>query len=121
MNFGEFVKVKRLSLNYTLRAFCKKFKHDAGNWSKMERGVIPPPQKEEVLKRYGENLSIKYGSDEWYTFSDLANADNGIIPVDILEDEALTSSLPLFFRTVRGTKPDKNDLEKLINLIKRSP
>lgn len=121
MNFGEFVKVRRISQNYTLRAFCKKFKHDAGNWSKMERGIIPPPQKPEVLKQYAEALEIEFDTDDWYEFSDLANTDSGIIPIDILENSELTKSLPLFFRTIRGTKPKKMDLERLIELIKRSP
>ena len=42
--FGEFFKVKRQALGLTLREFCLKHKLDPGNLSRMERGLLAPPQ-----------------------------------------------------------------------------
>lgn len=121
MTFGEYVRQLRLKRGTTLRAFCKQHGHDPGNWSRMERGLIPPPKNPDKLREYAEQLSIKYGSDEWYEFSDLASVASGIIPKDVLQDSELVSSLPLFFRTIRGTKPSADDLRKLIEIIKGNP
>ena len=110
MVFGPLVKRHRLSLRMSLRTFCLKFNHDPSNWSKMERGVIPPPQKTEILKKYAENLGIKYGSNDWYEFIDAASADSGIIPRDIMTDDELVATLPMFFRTIRNEKPTKKEL-----------
>lgn len=121
MTFGEYVRQLRLRGGLTLRTFCKRHGHDPGNWSKMERGLIPPPKDGEKLREYAEQLGIKYPSDEWYEFSDLASVASGIIPKDVLEDRELASSLPLFFRTIRGTKPREKDLKKLIEIIKGNP
>jgi hypothetical protein len=45
--------------------------------------------------------------------------DAGIIPEDILSDEKVLNSLPLFFRTIRSEKPTPEDLDKLINMIRK--
>ena len=39
---------------------------------------------------------------KWYSLVDLAAADRGIIPNDIMENEELVKELPAFFRTLRG-------------------
>lgn len=119
MRFGEFVKSLRKSREMGLREFCISFNHDPSNWSKMERGVLPPPRNEETLKLWASQLGIKKGSDEWYKFFDLAFAEQGRIPSDILSDEEVVEKLPIFFRTVRGQKPSREELEKLYELIKR--
>lgn len=121
MKFGKFVKQKRISLGFSLRGFCQKFSVDPGNWSKMERSIIAPPQDDKILKSYANHLEIKEGSDDWYNFIDYAAADKGIIPVDILKDQALANNLPLFFRTIRNKKPSKADLRKLFEVIRNNP
>jgi len=35
-----------------------------------------------------------------------------------LKDEKLVAKLPVFFRTISGQKPSREDLEKLVELIK---
>lgn len=121
MTFGEYVRQLRLRKGLTLRAFCKCYGHDPGNWSKMERGLIPPPKNPEKLREYANQLGLKYGSDEWYEILDLASIASGTIPEDVLQNSELVSSLPLFFRTIRGAKPRTEDLEKLIEIIKGNP
>ena len=36
----------------------------------------------------------------------------------VLKDEKLVAQLPVFFRTISGQKPSREDLEKLVELIR---
>ena len=118
--FGELFKALRKEKRITLRKFCKRGAADPGNISRMERGVIPPPQSEEILKRYARALELEPGSDEWYFFFDLAAADSGIIPKDLLSDEEVVKILPLFFRTLRGQKPTEEEMRSLAEKLKEA-
>lgn len=117
--YGEFIKELRVKKEISLREFCKQIEMDASNWSKTERGLLAPPQDEEKLKKIARVLGIKIGSDAWKEMKDLANIDAGIIPYDIRSDEEVLKALPMFFRTVRSDKPTAEELDKLIQMIKK--
>lgn len=117
--FGEFFKEKRIALGLTLRQFCEQCHIDAGNMSKIERGILPPPKSEELLKKYAALLNLKEGTDDWYLFFDSAAADSGRLPKELMEKDIL-ARMPVFFRTIRGKKLSKDKLDKLIKLIKES-
>jgi transcriptional regulator with XRE-family HTH domain len=119
MNFGGFIKELRLESGIGLREFCKTYGHDPSNWSKMERGVLPPPSDREILEKWAKQLGIKEGTKKWYDFFDLASVEKGRIPEDLLNDEEFVKKLPLFFRTIRGQKPTKEELKELANLLKK--
>ena len=119
-NFATFFQALRKESRITLRAFCEAAGADPGNISRLERRAIPPPQDREILIRYANALSIKEGSDEWYLFFDLAAADRGIIPQDIMDDAELEKELPAFFRTLRGQKPTETEMRKVIEKIRKS-
>ena len=101
----------------SLRAFCETAGADPGNISRLERRTIPPPQDREILSRYAKALNLKEGSDEWYLFFDLAAADRGLIPQDIMDDDKLVSMLPAVFRTLRGQKPTQTEMRKVVEKI----
>ena len=117
--FGSFFKQKRIELGMTLREFCRKNGFDPGNISKVERGLLPPPHGEDVKKKYAAALGLKMGTDDWLTFFDLAAAEAGIVPEDIMSDEELLKKLPLLFRTVRGSDLTEEKLRELIEAIRR--
>lgn len=116
--FGKFFKERRIALKKTLRQFCFENKWDPGNISKMERGLLPPPQSREKLEDYAKLLKIKKGSDDWYTFFDLAAAETGRIPDDLMEGKKIEDKLPIFFRTLRGQKVPNDKLEELIKKLR---
>ncbi|MGR3294229.1 MAG: hypothetical protein ACUZ9M_09475 [Candidatus Scalindua sp.] len=118
MKFGRFFKERRITLKKTLRQFCSENKLDPGNISKMERGLLPPPQSREKLEEYAKLLKIKKGSDGWYTFFDLAAAETGRIPDDLMEGKKIKDKLPIFFRTLRGQKVPNEKLEELIKKLR---
>ncbi|NQT23979.1 helix-turn-helix transcriptional regulator [candidate division KSB1 bacterium] len=118
--FGDFFKKLRIQKGYTLRKYCKEFNFDPGNISKLERGVLEPPSSRNLLEKHANCLGLKESSDEWYEFFDLAAACKGRIPQDMSSDEELIKKLPLVFRTLRGQKPNREDLKNLANIIKGS-
>jgi len=118
-SFGEFFKGQRVSLGLTLRHFCELNHIDAGNLSKIERGILPPPKSEKILKKYANFLKLKEGSDSWYEFFDLAAAESGRLPKELMEQD-IVERVPVFFRTLRGKKLSKSKLNKLIQIIKES-
>ncbi|NOY75291.1 MAG: helix-turn-helix transcriptional regulator [Kiritimatiellaeota bacterium] len=119
-HFGDYVKRLRAEKRITLRDFCSKAKIDAGNYSKVERGLLPPPQNEMKLKTYAKALDVEVGSDEWYSMIDFAAVDKGVVPKDIISDVEVAEMLPVFFRTVRRQKPTKKELKEIVDKIRVS-
>jgi transcriptional regulator with XRE-family HTH domain len=117
--FGEYFKKKRLRLGKTLRQFCLEHDLDPGNISKLERGILPPPASSAKLAHYANCLEIKEGTDEWLEFFDIARAEAGRIPDEILANKELVSKLPLVFRTIKGQKLNKEQLEKLARELEK--
>jgi transcriptional regulator with XRE-family HTH domain len=118
--FGTFIKELRAQKRVGLREFCEEHGHDPSNWSKIEREVMPPPRDEDTLRTWAKQLGLKQGSEDWLKFFDLAAVDAGRIPDYVLKDEELVSQLPVFFRTLSGQKPSREDLEKLLEIINRA-
>ena len=117
--FGAFFKEHRVALGKTLRKFCQENGLDPGNISRLERGLLPAPQSREILESYAAHLQLKKGSDQWYEFFDLAAAETGRIPPEILENEELMEKLPILFRTLRGQKVPDEQLDELVRKIRR--
>jgi len=120
LTFGEFFKQRRMGLKMTLRQFCAENKLDPGNISRLERGLMQPPQGSDKLEEYARYLQIKKGSDDWYRFFDSARIEVGRIPDELLKDDAIVASLPILFRTLRGQKISEKKLEKLVELIRKA-
>lgn len=116
--FGSFFQMKRIEKGYTLREFCKTFKLDPGNISKMERGLLNPPSKER-LEKLVEYLEIEKGSDDWHEMYDRAATVRGQIPEEILDNDELMKSLPIIFRTFRSKKVSEKAVHELIERIKK--
>lgn len=117
--FGACFKAMRMKLGVSLREFCLERKLDPGNISRLERGLTPPPQSQEKLAEYAGHLGLKKGSDEWQQLLDLAAAESGRIPDDVLSDKELVAKLPTLFRTLRGQKVPEDKLDDLIRRIRR--
>lgn len=117
--FGEFIKDRRIKLNLTLREFCVRNGFDPGNYSKLERGVFPPPRSEK-LREYAIALGIQEGTSEWIELFDLATVGAGQIPQDLMSNDELVRRLPVLCRTIGNKQMSPEKWDKLIELIKRS-
>lgn len=118
--FGSLFKELRIRRDMTLRQFCDAHGYDPGNISKLERGLLSPPESDAKLTEYAKALKIRRGSDDWYQFFDLARASRGKLPPEILRKRDVVSRLPLLFRTLRGQKVSEQKLNELIEMIRRA-
>ena len=118
--FGQFIKEIRSRQRLGLREFCLQHGHDASNWSKIEREILPPPKDEAILLEWAGQLGLESGSEDWFKFFDNAAVDAGRIPSHVLENKELVAKLPAFLRTLSGQKPSREDLEKLLEIIRHS-
>lgn len=118
MRLGEYIKPRRLDLGFSLRKFCELIEYDASNWSKIERGVIPPPpySTKEVAPYDKIRVVLRLSVDEYKELITIASVDRKEIPVYI-EDNIL-NALPVFFQTIHKGKLGKKELEKLIEMLK---
>lgn len=119
LTFGQFFRELRLRQGKTLRQFCLEHKFDAGNTSRLERDELQAPIAPEKLREYAEALGLKEGSEGWEQFFDLAAISAGRIPFDVRSDKEIVARLPLVFRTLRNKELDRDQLEQLIDLIRR--
>lgn len=117
--FGEFFKQKRIELGLTLREFCRRNEFDPGNISKIERGLLPPPQSNGKRLEYAKALGIEEGTDDWLEFCDLATMGAGKIPPDVVSNEEIMNALPILFRSIRRKELDEDDLKNLVSSVKR--
>jgi transcriptional regulator with XRE-family HTH domain len=118
--FGNLLKRLRQRTGKTSRDFCLEHGLDPGNYSRLERGRFPPPQREDLLEKYATALGLVRGSEEWIEFFDVAAACKGQLPRDLLEDDELLAKLPVLFRTLRGSPIAPESLDELIEKIRRA-
>ncbi len=100
MNFGTLIKELRIGKELTLRQCSADLDVDPSNWSRIERGVTPPPKDPAVLERWAAFFGLC--GDKKLEFLDLAALARKEIPADMASDEAVMGALPAFFRAVRG-------------------
>lgn len=119
-SFGAFFHAKRMATGLTLRQFCLKHGLDPGNISKLERGLLPPPESRKKLEQYACSLGLEPGSGDWFEFFDLAAAERGRIPEELMEDKKIVQKLPAVFRTLRGDQVNEHVLDELVRVIRES-
>jgi len=99
--FGQtLIKDLRIAKELTLRQCCIELKADPSNWSKMERGITPPPKDAKLLEGWAKFFGL--AGDQKREFLDLAALARQEIPADMASDETVIAALPAFFRAVRG-------------------
>lgn len=118
--FGKLLYDFRIKKELTLREMCRKVSYDPSNWSKIERGKIAPPSDRKTLELWARTLGLKKDSKDFDNFIYSANVAQSIIPFDVMEEKELVAALPAFFRTLKNRKPNKEEIDNMINLIKNA-
>lgn len=118
--FGDMFKAFRIESGQTLRAFCTTHGFDPGNTSRLERSLLGAPESDEKLAEYADALRLPEGSERRQEFFDVAAAERGRIPKDLLSDEELMAKLPVVFRTIRGAKADGDALDQLAGKLREA-
>ena len=101
----------------TLRNFCEQAGLDASNWSKVERGVNPPPGDVETLERLADFFGLT-GAKK-LAFMDEAALQRREIPPDLADNVILQRTLPAFFRAARGHELTEAELKSLAGDISK--
>ncbi len=104
--FGGFFRTRRQALGLSLREFCRLNGLDAGNLSRMERGLLSPPHDSKTLSAYAKALKLPDGSPEFVQFHKLAVVETGRLPeaarrdrsTEIKVDDAVRASLGMSAR-----------------------
>lgn len=115
--FSESIKSLRLQRRLTLRDFCEQVGLDPSNWSKVERGVNPPPGDIGLLERLADFFNL-VGAEK-LAFMDEAALQRREIPPDVADNVILQRALPAFFRAARGHELTENELASLAADIKK--
>lgn len=119
MQFGDFIRKIRLKLGYTLREFCRTKGQETANISRIENNIIAPPKNQDKLEVLAKAYEIEWGTSDWVEFFDMAAASQLTIPKNVIEDNPnLINVLPAFYRTARKKEVKKEDIVKLMKLIK---
>lgn len=118
--FGEFFKESRMKRGLTLRKFCQESGLDAGNVSKLERGILPAPKDSQKLETLATILGLKKNSAEMKLFRDLAALSNQTLIQETITNEALLRRLPVLFRTLNNKDLNDEQLDNLLELIKNA-
>ncbi|HRK04691.1 MAG TPA: helix-turn-helix transcriptional regulator [Chlorobiota bacterium] len=116
--YGERIRELRLQRDISLRQFCLALGRDASNWSKVERGILPPPREESFYTALAIELKVEPDSDEINELRDLAAMETGSLPADIMNDSEMLGLLPVFFRTLRNGKPTIEELDMAMKIVK---
>lgn len=119
VRFGEFVRQLRLAVGLSLRDFCNKAGLDPSNWSKVERDRITLTAERRKLDEISLLLNINNDKTQLTKFYDLAYIAQREIPEEVYNDEEVLGALPVFFRMGMGQKPTKEELQNIIEMLKR--
>lgn len=114
--FGEYMADRMKSLSLSLREVSRRSGIDAANLSRIERGVVYPPQKPETLKKLAEALRLN--QKETKRFFDLSAAANGVVPTD-LSHVRRSASIPLLLRAIDNRKLSEVEIENLAKAIEQ--
>lgn len=118
MTLGNYIRVKRLALDLSLRKFALLMGMDPSHWSKIERDILPFPEEANKAELLAAKLDIRINSEEWYNLLDLISISRKIIPDHVYKDEEILRALPIFFRTANGGRPTEDELNSIINILK---
>lgn len=117
--FGSYLRQLRLERGISLRAFCLRIRADASNYSKLERGLLMPPDDPGRLADLCGALGLDPEGEESRELKRLAALGRGMVPPATLSDPALVGKLPLFFRTLEGDPIDEAKMEELVAMIRK--
>ena len=108
--FGHYINSKRIDKGFTLRKFCKAINEDPSNWSKIERGLLNPPQSTQKLKKIASILALNKNESKELEY--MAAITCGKIPKEIYCNKELLARLPFIFNP-----KNREGLMKVIKII----
>ncbi|WP_165225252.1 helix-turn-helix domain-containing protein [Aquisphaera insulae] len=100
-SFGEFFRSRRKAMGLSLREFCHRNGFNPGNLSRLERGLMPPPQSREILESYVKALKLDADPAGRDAFFAMAAAETGRIPNEVRGNRRVAGKLPQIFQEIQ--------------------
>jgi len=119
--FGDFIKSRRRKHRITLREFCERTRTNSSFFSKLERGLAPPPEDQRQLNEWADVLKLEEDSPKREMFFKLAKMSYE--PVDhpaVTDDKELAKVMPLLVYDSEGKPLNDSQLDKLKELVRDS-
>lgn len=113
--FGSYLKRLRTERSVSLRRFAAASRWEPSNYSRLERGLLRPPQSLEKLRVFRESLHLSEEDQEWRELVRLASLSRGELPAGVFTDPALLPLLPAFFRWVEEDKAALGELMQAVH------
>ena len=114
MDWGEFIREKRLQAGYGLREFAGLVGILPSNYNNMEKGRASPPQEKARLDQIAETLGIEEGSEDYHRLMDLAVKGKDKLPADVQEYAKANEFVPVLLRTIENRKLTKQQFRQLV-------
>lgn len=116
--FGTRLRAMRLAAGLGLQAFCRRTGMDAGNYSRLERGLTRPPRDHRKMEPIRAALELEPESDDWLYLLLLADLEWGALPRRLLTDEAVRPLLPALLQGLAGRRMTEPQIETLMRLVR---
>ena len=116
--FGTRLREMRLAAGLGLQAFCRRTGLDAGNYSRIERGLTRPPRDHRKMEPIRAAFGLAPESDDWMYLLMLADLEWGALPHRLLTDEAVRPLLPALLQRLGGGRVPEPQVEALVALIR---
>ena len=117
MNWGEFIRKRRLEAGYGMRQFAGLVGILPSNFNHMEKGRTSPPQDKARLDQIAEVLGMEPGSEDYHTLMDLAVAGKDKLPADVKEYAKENELVPILLRTLQNRKISKEEFAKFLRRL----
>lgn len=115
--YGAFLRELRIDREISLRDFAKSSGMDVGNLSKIERGILDPPQSK-IQNKFIKLLNLN--EKDSIKLKDLASHQKGNYPPEVEDDLKEYEYIPILLRTIankRLTDEQIRELTKKINSL----
>ncbi len=116
--FGQYLKSLRKASGKAARIVALEAGMQPSNYSRLEYGVLNPPQTRPKLDRLAKAVGILDSKSEMAKFYDLAAAANKSIPLDLADIISRDEAVPLMLRTFGNKKLTKQDVEEIVKLVR---
>lgn len=119
--FGTRLRAMRLAAGLSLPKFCRQTGLDSGNYSRIERGLIRPPQDHGKMEPIRAALGLGPEDDDWAYLLLLADMEWDALPRRLLKDERIRPLLPALLQELAGGRLTERRVEALTALIRAEP
>ena len=118
VQFGKYLKGLRKASGKPARIVALEAGMQPSNYSRLEYGVLNPPQTRAKLDRLAKAVGVPDDGVEMARFYDLAAQANKSTPVDLADIISKDDAIPLMLRTLGSKKLTKQEIEDIVKLVR---